>query len=199
MRILPNYVYQFSFITSFNSLDGIYKVLRIESYESIVAEGIDLFASLYESNGLTITAFETDIATIRDKRIFKLQSVSDPNVIIFIPEHIQSTIPDVSVQQYMQLGITCNIGIHGDATEVQTLKNEIEQTIAAMIGEANSAVIYKIKDIWLTDSEYATIEANRAANVTTVSNAFTDKVALQLEVDRLRTKIIYYEDLIKSL
>ncbi len=199
MRILPNFIYKFTFIANFNSLDGIYKVLRIDSYSTLLGDGIDLFAVLYEPNSLNVTAFENDLPTIRDNRIFKLVDVADENNIVYIPEHILNSVPDASIQKYIKLGISCNIGIHEDPDAVTTLKSEIEQHIEAMIGETNNALIFKISDEYLTASEYASIEATRAANITTVSNSFTDKAALQLEVDRLRTKIIYYEDLIKSL
>ena len=199
MRILPNYVYKFTFQSNFSGLNGIYKVLQITSYEVLLTEGIDLFAILYADNGLDQTTFDADIATIRDKRILKLQDVSNTDVEVYIPEHIQSTIPNASVQQYMELGIACNIGVHEDVDDVTTLKTEIEQTIEAMIGEQNAAVVYTVDNKWLTAAEYAVIAAARAVNVSTVSNHYTDKVTALLEIDRLRTKITYYEDLIKTL
>ena len=199
MRILPNYVYKFTFQSSFVGLNGIYKVLQITAYEVLLAEGIDLFAILYAENGLDQAAFDVDIATIRDNRILKLQSIANPDVEIYIPEHIQSTVPDASVQKYLTLGIACSIGVHEDVDDVTTLKTEIEQTIEAMIGEQNAALVYTVDDQWLTEAEYAVIDAARAANVSTVSNHYTDKVAALLEIDRLRTKITYYEDLIKTL
>lgn len=199
MRILPNFVYRFSFVADFTALDGVYKVLRIESYESTLSDGVDLFTALYEPSGVALSTFEADLDTIRDKRVFKLSDVNDPSRVVLIPEHLQSILPDASIQQYMSLGLACGIGVHVSSDEVQTLKTEIEQTIAAMIGETNSVVVYKIKDKWMTEADYSAIELARSANITTISNAFTDKVSLQMEVDRLRTKITYYETLLKSL
>ncbi len=199
MRILPNFVYNFLFVANFTSLDGIYKVLSISSYDALVTDGIDLFKVLYEANGLLEADFESDIDAIRDARIFKLEDVNDPSNLIFMPEFLFVNVPDNSVQKYMRLGIVCDIGIHDNENQVTTLKSEIEQTITAMIGANDNAVVYKISDAWMTETDYAAIVATREANISTVSNSYTDKVALQLEVDRLRTKITYYENLIKSI
>ncbi len=199
MRVLPNYVYNFSFKSEFESLDGIYKVLGILSYEELLATGIDLIPQLYTPQSLTEVDFENDLTQIRTSQIFKLQSVDDEGIIQFLPEVHLKNVPDANVQQFLDLAIACKIGVHIDPDTVSTLRSEIQQVIEAMIGEAHTAEIYTVDKKWLTETEFQAIEAARAASITTVSNHYTESVALQLEVDRLRTLIAGYETTLINL
>ncbi len=199
MRVLPNYVYKFTFKPSFSSLTGVYKVLEITTYDELLGDKVDLFTTLYDANSVDKSIFSVDLPIIKDNVIYKLSDINNPDNIQFIPESLITEIPNADVHNYFSLGIACSLGVHNSIEDVTTIKNEIEQVIAAMIGVDNNAVVYTTDNEWLTESEFQTIEADRATNISTVSNHYTDKVSLQLKINQLTTLVEYYEDTLKSL
>jgi hypothetical protein len=199
MIITPNHVYYFTFKNVFNQLNGIYKVESLLSYSEVLAANINLANVTYKANGATDLDFNNDLDTIRAGKIAKLVLVNDTSTIIYIPEHLFDKIPDGSVQKYYQLGLAVDLGIFSDIDQLSVLKSEIEQIVEAMIGVKNKAVIYTVKNSWMTVDDYKIIDDTRKALVTTVSNHFTDKLALTKQVDSLKTLVKYYEDLLKSI
>jgi len=160
--------------------------------------GLDLFALTYKPNSILETAFNDDLEIIRTEKIAKLSLVTDENTVIYIPEHFFDTIPDGSVQKYFRLGLAIELGIFDDADQLSTIRNEVEQIVESMAGVANKTVIYTVSNKWLTTTDYADLDAARQAAITRVRNHYTDKLALQKEVDSLRTLIGYYENALKS-
>ena len=199
MRTVVDYVYSFKFKSALSALDGIYKVISILSYDELVRLNIDLAATTYSPNSLDDVAFEADMDQIRVGQIVKLESVNDANNVQYIPEHLFSEIPDGSIQKYLRLGLAVDLGTFDDADRVSTIKSEMEQTVAAMVGVNSKALIYTISDTWMSASDYQTIDNIRNVTITQVSNHFTDKMALQRQVDSLKTLIKYYEDTLKAL
>lgn len=199
MRIIPNYVYKFVFKSTLSALDGIYKVISIMSYAELINNNIDLFKATYEPNGITEAIFNDQLADIRIDQIYKIVSVHDDTNIQYIPEIMLAEIPDGSVQQYLHVGLAMDLGIFSDADQLSTIKSEIDQTVAGIAGISNSSLIYTVKHVWMTAGDYIAIESDRNAAISRVSNHFTDKVALQKQIDTLTTLVKYYEDTLKSL
>ncbi len=197
MFITPNYVYAFSFKTALSALDGIYRVSSIISYADMLLLNLDLYKLTYKPNTLSEDAFKADLNIIRSGKIAKLVSVNDENIIYYIPEHLFDKVPDGSVQKYFHLGLAVNLGIFDDAGLLNTLKAEIDQIIQTATGIANKTVIYSVKNTWMTTAAYKTIDDERNAKITRISNHYTDKLALIKEIDSLKTRIAYYEQLIK--
>lgn len=198
MVILPNYVYAFSFKSALSSLDGIYRVSSIISYADMLALNLDLYKLTYKPNNISEDIFKADLNTIRTEKIAKLISVTDEAVIYYIPEHLFDKVPDGSVQKYYHLGLAVNLGVFDDAELLTTLKTEIDQIIQTTTGVANRTIIYSVKNKWMTTADYATLANERQALVTRVSNHYTDKLELIKQIDSLKTRIKYYEDLIKA-
>ena len=198
MFITPNYVYAFSFKSALSTLDGIYRVSSIISYADMLSLNLDLYKLIYKPNTLSEDAFKADLNTIRSGKIAKLVSVNDEKIIYYIPEHLFDKVPDGSVQKYYHLGLAVNLGIFDDAELLNTLKTEIDQIIQTVTGVANKTVLYSVKNAWMTTAAYKVIEDERDAQVTRVSNHYTDKLALIKEIDSLKTRIAYYEQLIKA-
>ena len=199
MRVLPDVVYKFTFTSSFNTLDKIYRVVSILSYEELLNLEVDLFETTYKANGLDEVMFNTDLGAIRSGQIFKLVDVTDESNVQYIPELIIKEVPDQSVQKYLNLGLAVNIGIFDDPAKITTIKSEVEQTLAAMLGTNNNATLYTVKESWLTTDQYVAIDTAREAAITKVDNHYTEKLALQKKVDQLQTLVDYYEATLAAL
>ena len=199
MLIVPDHVYSFKFRSSLSSLDGIYRVDSLLSYAETVSRDIDVFATTYEPNGLSEESFKSELDEIRSGKIVKITSVVDSSNIQHVPEHLFSEIPDGSVQKFLHLGLAIDLGVFGDADQLTTMKSEVEQTVAAMTGVTNNAIVYTVEDSWLTMDQYQALEAIRNLNISRISNHYTDKLLLQKQVDSLKTLIQYYENTLKAL
>lgn len=199
MRVLPDYVYRFTFTSSFNVLDKIYKIVSILSYPELLTLELDLFELTYKANGLDEVTFNADLDAIRSGQLFKLVDVTDELNVQYVPEHILKEVPDASVQKYLSLGLAVGLGIFDDATKITTIKSEVEQTLAAMTGVINSTSIYTVKEEWLTADEYTVIDSTREAAITKIDNHYTEKIELQKQVNKLQTLVTYYEDTLKAL
>jgi hypothetical protein len=199
MLIAVNYAYEFTMNSTLSVLDGIYTVSSVLSYTDMIAQNLDLFALTYQTNNLTEDNFNSDLDQIRVERILKLISVDDESIIVYIPEHFLRKVPDGSVQKYLQLGLAINLGIFDDADQLSVIRSEVEQVIAAMAGVSNKTIVYTVKNKWMTESEYASIDTERKAEITRTKNHYTDKLELTKQVDSLKTLITYYEEALKKL
>lgn len=199
MVIVPNFVYNFTFKNIFSSLDGIYRVESISSYAELLKNNIDVYKLTYKEYGATDDMFRTDLDKIRSGNIAKLISVTDEEFIIYIPEHIFDKIPDGSVQKYLKLGLVITLGIFDNAEDLNTIKSEVDQVVSSMIGIEDKTTIFNVNSVWMTSDNYQTLDNDRNAAITRISNHFTDKQGLLKEIDSLKTKIAYYENLIKSI
>jgi len=199
MLVIPDYVYKFTFKSALSVLNGIYRVTGVFSYAELFTLNIDLYKTTYGPNGIAEPVFEADLDIIRLGEIAKLVHIDDPNNIQYIPFHMFAEVPDGSIQRYFQIGIVVDLGIYDNAEQLSTLKSEIEQTVEAMTGIDNNALIYTIKNTWMSIPEYQVIDTTRTNAISRVSNHYVDKKSLQKEVDSLRTKLIHYENALKSL
>jgi hypothetical protein len=198
MLVLPNYVYNFTFVTALESLNGIYKVESLLSYAEVIGQGLDIFALTYQPNGLDEAAFKTDLAAIRLGKIAKLVSVTDATKTLYIPEKLFSKIPEINVQKYLTMGLAVNLGIIDDAELLGVVKTEVEQVVQSMLGKSAQAVVYTVKENWLTQAEFKVIDDARKASITRVSNHYVDKQKLIKEIDSLKTLLAHYEQLLIS-
>ena len=194
-----NYVYYFTMSSTLSALDGIYRVSSILSYSEMVDQNLDLYELTYKPNSLTEEVFNSDLETVRIEKIMKLISVTDSTIVLYIPEHFFATIPDGSVQKYLQLGLAINLGVFADADQLSSVRSEVEQVVEAMAGVSNKTKVFTVNSTWMTTADYETIDTARKAAITRTSNHFTDKVELVKQVDSLKTLIKYYEDTLKSL
>jgi len=199
MLIAVNYSYEFDMNSTLSALNGIYTVNSILSYADMLVQDLDLFALTYKPNNLTQDNFNSDLEKIRTERIVKMTSVTNAALVLYIPEHFFSKVPDGSVQKYLQLGLAVDLGIFADADQLSAIRSEVEQIVAAMAGVSNKTVVYTVKNKWMTTTEYDVIDTARKAAVTRVQNNYTDKVALTNQVAALKTLITYYEDALKAI
>ena len=199
MVIVPNFVYDFTFKNIFSSLNGIYRVESISSYAELLKNNIDIYKLTYKEYGATDDMFRTDLDKIRSGNIAKLVLITDEKVIIYIPEHIFDKVPDGSVQKYLKLGLVISLGIFDNAEDLNTIKDEVDQIVSSMIGIEDKTTIFTVNNVWMTSDNYKILDDNRNTAITRISNHFTDKRGLLKEIDSLKTKIAYYENLIKSI
>lgn len=186
-------VYKFTFNAPFNNYDGIYTVLRIMTFDEVLSDNVNLL-KLYTDVGKTEDDFNEDINTIRADRILKLVDINDENNILHIPSFLSLYEPDPNVKQYASLAIGINLGVFDNIDELNIIKDLLESTIAKKYGIPDSAAVFSIKNIWMTDTEYAEAEAARAVNSRQLVNLYSENERLRRELESANVKIRYYEE-----
>ena len=186
-------VYKFSFAAPFNAYDGIYTVLRIMTFDEVLADNVNLL-KLYTDVSKTEEDFNDDINTIRNDRILKLEDINNKDNVRYIPSFLSLYEPDPNVKQYASLAICINLGVFDNIEELNIIKNLLESTIAKKYGIPDSAAVFSIKNIWMTETEYAIEERKRAVTSRTMINLYSECERLRRELESANVKIRYYED-----
>ena len=195
MKLTPDHTYKLTFISTFATLDGIYTIQSIQSYNEVVANGIDLFVELYEVVGATDVVFRSDLDDLRKADIIKCVNVVTEKI-HYISDHLLALAPDIYVGRYVDFGLAVNLGYCNDPDTLTTLKSEIDALITATLGVPANAVVYEKTITWMTEADYNAIQAQYDANITNTSNVYTDRVTLSSTVDAQRVKLDYYENLL---
>ncbi len=185
--------YKFTFQAPFNQYDGIYHVLRIMTFDEVVADNVNLL-KLYTNVSKTEDDFNEDINTIRADRILKLINVEDETDILYIPMFLGLYEPDPNVKQYSSLAVALYLGVFDDVNELNAIKETLEATVAKKYGVPDSAAVFSIEEKWMTEAEYDQHVAERALNSNQLVNLYSEVHRLRRELESANTKIRYYED-----
>lgn len=188
----------FTFKSTFTSLNGIYKVLSINTLDELIALGVDMVASSYEKVGLSETEYQEEVLLFKHERIYKLSHVTTSDV-IYIPTSFFLTIPDPHIREYLHLGFAVNVGIFKDMNKIDWIKNQIGQALKAVAGVEKEPSLFELRSTWLTEAEFAVIESERNALISNTSNHYSDKQILLSRIARLNTIVAEYERTIKLL
>lgn len=199
MSVYVGNTYKFVLQSNFSELDGIYKVLRIMTYDETVSDQIDLM-ELYVKHSKTAEDFENDLPVIRDTKVLKLQSVLDLSV-VHIPTNILQLEPDPSVQKYLHLSLGIDLGIFSTLDQVLYIKEVVHELINGGLGVDTEPVIIEIssRQKWMTTEEYDTLDSERRSKKERVINYYTENNRLRKELLSERAKVAAYEQILKQL
>jgi len=195
-------VYSFKFKTPLDTLNGIYQVLRIMTYDEMISDNIKL-ANIWVLAGSTEIELENEINTpnseIKSNKILKLQSVKDENIIIHIPYAKLAYEPDFNVKQYHRLIVALDLGVYKNMDEVNYIKNVIDETAEAVLGVKKKSDIFSTNYEWMLESEYNEILKDREKYKSTIINLFSENNRLRNELTNAKTLIEKYETTIVNL
>lgn len=199
--ITVGFVYRFSFVTKFSSLDGVYEVVKIYAFDELLKDNKNLFDLLYAPLHLTSEEYNRDVEQYRYDRILKLVSVENQDVVVYAPESIMNEFPVYTVSRRSKLVLAINLGIYDDADSqtLESLKSQILQYMSTSYGVAETPGVFSIKSVYLTDLEYEQVVAARKQIATKVLNWFSENKKLQEIIADLQGKITMYESYIKKL
>lgn len=191
--------YKFKFKDAFSSLNGIYAVLKIMTYDECVADQIDLLA-VYTSVGKTEIDYDNDLVTLRTDKILKLQSISTSSI-YYIPMFLGDGEPNVNVRKYLHMALGVDLGVFDNADQVMYIKSTLQEFLDGGLGITSEPIITEItsKQVWLTEDEYSVLEAARTTRKNSVINVYTENIKLRKLLDTANTKIANYETTIKTL
>jgi len=188
-QLQPGWTYNFKFKTEFASLDGVYTVVKIYSYNELVKDKISLYKELYEPLQLTQERFEKDAVAYFTESIFKLVDPNDEDNVKYSPESILTTIPGYNLQEYNDVALAFHIGTYQKGEEFQSVLSNISQEISSALGVDQEPRVLVTAKRFLTDDEYLDIQILRNLNKTSILNYFSENVKLRNENQNLKARI----------
>jgi hypothetical protein len=209
MIIVPevNTVYQFKLKVPFNLYDGIYRVHQILTYDQFISLNIDLYKLLYEEVEKTQEDLAIDVATYRKDQIIKL---TKPHITIqtdlekvkekiyYIPKSLLLTSPNPNVKAYSDLVVAIHIGPLNDVDRLTFITENLKEQILASTGIDDDPKLAAMSIVWLSDDEYAAIEATRYLNKKRVINYFSESQRLQKQLASLEAELLVYKQAIQD-
>lgn len=203
MSIHINTVYNFKFGTSegmdsYTSLNGIYKVLDIYSYQRILNEDVDLYTLTFSKVNVSKETFETEIIKYTGDNFYMLQSVLDEDIIC-IPDSLIIGYPSPDVKEYPKLMLSVDLGVFDAPETVLMLENIIKETIVKTIGaeitdgtevepvDPKVSVVVYLKE-WMSCSDYVKIRQERKAVLQAQWEGDTSEIGRSLYARYVKTK-----------
>lgn len=189
--IETSWTYKFQFISGFDTLNDIYTVAAIMSFEEMLALQVDLVKTLYSKVGKTNIDYDQDVPVYKGKKVYKLILVGkkanpkDPEI-YYIPEVLIDKIPDYNVKQYPDLVVAIRLGPIDNAETIGAVKTVLNEQISKMFGITTTPDIISVNKVWMTTDEYAAVEATRNAAIKKTVNWYSETVRLQKVIDRLK-------------
>jgi hypothetical protein len=92
-----------------------------------------------------------------------------------------------------------HLGILDDSEILDSIGTNITEYLTSALGVETIPQLFELKQVWMSESEYAQLELERKNRASGVINYFTECVRLRNEVDRLRNTLVAYEEIFQQL
>lgn len=195
----PGVTYYFQFDIGYESTDGVYKVVKVMTYDEYLLDNGDILRDFFMPNGKTQVDLDADIEKVRTSKILKLVNPdaftedTDPT---FVPLNYVRMTPDHHIRKYFRIGIVGDIGITDKPTDLNFAKEAIREHLEAALGVDIDPQFVTIEEAWMADSQYQELLAERDNNKKKVINYFTECGRLQNQLASMKTILNSYEELI---
>lgn len=194
-------IYNFKFQTGYTKFDGVHKVVKIMTYDEYISDGGDIFNDFYQPNQKTQEDLNNTISGVMSNDILKVVQPNYETVeeTIYIPTYFLEETPDYNVSRYHKFGIVANVGVIGDPSNLNFMKDNITEAFESVLGITPDISFVALEEKWLTDTQYQEILAERDDNKKKSYSYYKENLRLQKQLSQANTKINEYERLIISL
>lgn len=168
-----NTVCAYTFTTRFASLNSIYTLAEILSFNEAISKEIDFVANLYAPAGLPATQYTTDAGGYINDSILLLIPTDTTKKTIYAPSSILAAIPDPMVGCYNNLAIGVSLGLFSDPTAVTWILAELNNIIGSVTGVVTPEIkLYSLGTKYMRVSDYESLLATRAAAQTAYATMY---------------------------
>lgn len=199
MSVNVGWTYKFTFTNDFSSLNGVYSVVKIYTYDELINDGIDLNDGLYAHVGKTADNLDADVHLYRNEDIYKLVNPDDSAVIYYVPYPILMTIPDPNIKKYAKLVLGVNLGIFDNQDQLTSVISTLQEILSKTVGIEETPQLFSVGHKWLTPDEYSDIEAQRLTASREVVNYYSETQKLLDEISKKQTQIDVLKSHVKSI
>ena len=198
---------RYTLIPRFAALNGIYTLTKIMSFDAAIEEKVNFTDTLYGLVGLTEDDYNAEWSAYQTGQILRLTRCRDQAAIaantvgqvIHVPESLLQYVPDPMVRPYEDIYLAIDVGPYADPEKIDILRVQLNDLASAVTGTTNTAALMSIGQIWLSDTDYAALAAERAGRIQQLTPQATTIQTLQTEVARLKSLVATYETTLVAL
>lgn len=190
----------YTFTTDFASLNGIYELTELVTYDQAIANGVDFASSLYTPAGVATTQLATDAPTYVGTTVLMLTPVNVTNgTPIYVPTPVLATTPDSMVACYNNVALGINFGLFQDQTTINWVITELNQILKATLGIDNPAILYSLGTQYMKITDFELLQAQRAAQASEYNTLYS-QLQSQIALSQSYQNIIqYYQNTLIAL
>ena len=197
----PGVVYNFIFDPGYDKYNGIYRLVKLMTYEEFLADGGDILQSFYSPNGKDETDVNNDLSKLYTTKIMKLANPDELEeaVEIFAPLMYLTETPDHNVQEYQRFGIVSEVGITDNVDHLDFALDAINESMEGALGITPKTHLITLGSKWLTDAQYQELLSERDENLKKVINYFKSCKDLERRLAQEKTKVQLYEQTVVNM
>lgn len=188
------------FTSEFQSLNGLYTLQEICSYNEAISEGVDFITSLYTPAGLSASQYATDASNYKNDSILYLTPTNPGGVSIYAPSSILAMMPDPMVGCYNNLAIGVSLGLFADQSKLDWIVNELNNIISSVVGVSSPEVkLYSLGTQYMRVVDYEALVALREdvqSTYKTLYQQLQEQIALTEAAQNLN---VYYQSALIAL
>lgn len=190
----------YKFTSAFASLNGIYTLEEIISYNEAIATGVDFVVTLYTPAGLLATQFAIDAPSYVNDAILYLIPANPGGIPIYAPVSILNAVPDPMIGCYNNVAIGVSLGLFADQTQLAWIISELNSIVGSVVGVTTPVVkLYSLGTEYMRVTDYEALVALRVdARIAykTLYQQLQEQIALTEAAQSLNT---YYQATLVSL
>ncbi len=192
--------YSFTFVTDFQSLDGIYRVRAETTFSDCISSGVDFVSNLYVPAGRTSDDFKNEFVNYKNDKVAVLELVANSSVIYYVPESIFLNIPDPTVREYYNLNLLVKLGAFERVESILPFVESVQDLLSSELGVTDTikVITNSKRKIYLTQAEYQNLVNERDQNINRATSLRVQLVNKEKEIAYLRSLVSSYEALIKQ-
>lgn len=186
---------KFTFINKLASLDGIYQITSMESFQTAINRGVDFKSLLYSPAGLGDTDWQTDYANYTNDDVYWLQPTDNTKSQIPVPRSALAKLPDINVGSYIPLMLRVDVGLYKSPDELQYLADQISDIVSATTGETSSVIWTSRQSgtVYMTDDDYKALDTARKAKAQQLTPLITQVYQKDKIIDDQKSQIQYLQ------
>ncbi|MCP4394399.1 MAG: hypothetical protein GY804_09080 [Alphaproteobacteria bacterium] len=186
-------MYKLSFVPCLSTrLDGVYRIVSINSRDSYIADSGDCLTDLFEPNGLTEEDMAPYAEEIEVSRIAYIENVNTDEDPFPVPICLFPTYPVTNLKPYGQIGLGIDLGPWADQEQLDIILSAISDIVKSIAGVDVPPVLMKLHTLWMTATEYETIKTQREQLKSTTTTYFSECQNLRTRNNTLEAIIAAY-------
>lgn len=174
--------------------DASYVCIAIDSFQKVLAEGINIFEAYYKPKGLGQDKYDTD--RVNATSLVTLHS--DDHGEIIVPTTYIKTAPTSVSTGFSRLVMGLDVGVLPDSIDLSYTVAEIKELFGALTGLTDVEVTMYTAPITgtMTPEQAASFEANRLAAIEKRATFYATNEKLQARITELEAIKTRYEQII---
>lgn len=185
--------YKLFFEQPYDAMNGVYKIVKILTYDEYVEDGRNLLDDFYVPCGLGSDQLAADLDKIRESKILKLNPASenesaDTNT-YYAPLDFLTQNADYNVKCYQKYALLTYIGFLDNVEILEDIRSTIFDRILATTGIDVDPQIVTVGETWMSEDDYNKIVSEREEVQTDSISYFSENKRLLKENANLRSKL----------